>query len=218
MLDSLRRPIPPHLLLAGSAGITLAVALYCMAYTSFDGRGESLAESLAWALANVLPWLLAIEAGKKASSAIEAGGWLLAALVGSLALGYLFGASAGALDFEAVRRLPALAASAGGIAVLRSGFDRPARNGRELPLLPRQIDWVSAAGNYVELRAGPRTIVHRSSIAAVESELSPHGFVRIHRSLLVQRERIAKIRPQDIILHDGTHLRIGKRYRTALAA
>ena len=80
------------------------------------------------------------------------------------------------------------------------------------------VDWVSAAGNYVELRAGHRTIVHRSSIAAVESELSPHGFVRIHRSLLVRRDRIAKVRPQDIILHDGTHLKVGKRYRTALAA
>ena len=101
---------------------------------------------------------------------------------------------------------------------MRSGIDRQARAGRELPLLPRQIDWVSAAGNYVELRAGARTIIHRSSIAAMESELVPHGFVRIHRSLLVSRERIAKVRPQDIILHDGTHLKIGKRYRTALAA
>jgi DNA-binding LytR/AlgR family response regulator len=142
---------------------------------------------------------------------------LLLALVASLALGYLLGVSAGDWGFEAVRRLPALAASAGVIALLRSAIDRRSRTGRDLPLLPRQIDWVGAAGNYVELRAGDRTIVHRSSIAAVEKELAPHGFVRIHRSLLVRRERIAKVRPQDIVLHDGTHLKVGKRYRTALA-
>ena len=189
-----------------------------MAYTAFAGRGESAGEALAWAIANVLPWLLAIEASKRAASAVEAAGWLLVGLIGSLALGYLMGASAGALGFEAIRRLPALAASGAAVALLRSGINRQARNSRELPLLPRQIDWVSAAGNYVELRAGPRTIVHRSSIAAVENELAPHGFVRIHRSLLVRRERIAKVRPQDIILHDGTHLKVGKRYRTALAA
>lgn len=218
MLDSLRRPLPGHLLLAGSAGISLTVALYCIAYTSLAGRGESSVEAFGWAIANVLPWLLAIEAGKRAASAIEAVGWLVLALIGSLALGYLLAASTGDLGFEAVRRLPALIASVAGIALLRSGIDRRGRASQELPLLPRQIDWVSAAGNYVELRAGARTIIHRSSIGAVESALAPHGFVRIHRSLLVSRERIAQVRRQDIVLHDGTHLKVGKRYRTALAA
>jgi DNA-binding LytR/AlgR family response regulator len=218
MLDSLRRPVPGLLLLLGSVVTSVAVAFYCVAYTSLAGRGESAVEAFGWAIANVLPWLLSIEAGKRAANVMAAAVWLALAMLGSLVLGYLFAASAGDLGFEAVRRIPALAASAAGIALLRSGIDRQGRNGRELPLLPRQIDWVSAAGNYVELRAGARTIVHRSSIGAVESELAPHGFVRIHRSLLVSRERIAKVRPQDIILHDGTHLKIGKRYRTALAA
>ena len=107
----------------------------------------------------------------------------------SLLLGFLAGAS----DpwFEAVRRVPALAAALAVVALLRS---RIAQSGAsaEMPLLPRQIDWVRAAGNYIELRASGRTIVHRSSIGAAERDLAKHGFVRIHRSTLVRRDRIAR--------------------------
>jgi DNA-binding LytR/AlgR family response regulator len=60
--------------------------------------------------------------------------------------------------------------------------------------------------------------VQRASIGSVERELATHGFVRIHRSTLVRRDRIARIRPHDVVLHDGTHLPVGKRYRAALAA
>lgn len=96
-----------------------------------------------------------------------------------------------------------------------------ARTDREagpLPLLPRQIDWVQAAGNYIELRAGERTIVHRTSLGAAERDLAGHGFVRIHRSTLVRRDRIARVRPRDVVLTDGTHLKVGKRFRSQLSA
>ncbi len=86
----------------------------------------------------------------------------------------------------------------------------------QLPLCPSQVDWVSAAGNYVELRSGGRAVLHRAPISHVQAELERHGFVRIHRSILVRRERIARVRPNDVILHDGTCLKTGKRYRSSL--
>lgn len=217
MLDLLRRPLPANWLIGGTLAAALIVALYCVAYTAFAGRAETFGESLGWAITNICPWLLAIEAGKRARTGLDSAGILAAALVASLMLGYLTGVSNEALAFEAVRRLPALGFSAAAVALLRSWLGRSASDNGEIPLLPRQIDWVRAAGNYIELRAAGRTVVLRSSIAAAERKLAEHGFVRIHRSILVRRDRIARVRPQDVVLVDGTHLRIGKRYRAALA-
>ncbi len=216
MLERLRRPLSARSLALGVAAAVLLVALYCVAYTALADRPESIGEALAWAVANLCPWLIAIEAGKRSATWPTAGAAGAAAFVGSLMLGYAFGVSDDELAFEAVRRLPGLTLSAAAILVLRSGLGQPAGPGAAIPLLPRQIDWVRAAGNYIELRAQGRTIVHRSSIAAAERDLAKHGFVRIHRSTLVQRDRIARVRTEDVVLFDGTHLKVGKRYRTAL--
>lgn len=215
MLQALRRPIPNRLLLVWSAAATFAVALYCIAYTYYAGSAENLGDALGWAIANVLPWLFAIEAGKRAPTWKAAAAVLLAAAGVSIMLGYLLTVSADGAAFEMVRRLPPLAFSAALIAILRSGVGGSGATDT-IPLLPGQIDWVRAAGNYVELRAGGRTIVHRLPIGEAERSLAAHGFVRIHRSILVRRDRIARIRPNDVVLSDGTHLKIGKRYRSRL--
>ncbi|HET7708760.1 MAG TPA: LytTR family DNA-binding domain-containing protein [Sphingomicrobium sp.] len=216
MLDALRRPLSLPALLAGVTVAALLVAAYCLGYTALAGRPETLTQSLGWAIANVIPWLLAIESGKRVSHLPSMIIVLGAALLGSILLGYALGVSDDPLPFEAWRRAPALATVAGLIALLRSPVGRRERNGGEIPLLPRQIDWIQAAGNYVELRASGQTVVHRSSISAAERDLAMHGFIRIHRSTLVQRDRIARVRRHDVILTDGTHLKIGKRYRATL--
>ena len=217
MLKALRRPLTLTQLAALVAGVALAVALYCLAYTALAGRPESLPAALAWAAANICPWLLAIEAGKRSPDWRGAVLALAIASAASIVLGYALGPSRAGLAFEVLRRLPALAASTAAIALLRSRFGAGAETGQDIPLLPRQIDWVRAAGNYIELRAGQRTIVHRGSIGAAERNLALHGFVRIHRSTLVRRDTIARVRPQDVVLRDGTHLKVGKRYRAALS-
>jgi hypothetical protein len=217
MLDALRRPLPWPVMAAGIAALALGVALYCLSYTWLAGRPESIGQSLSWAVANICPWIAAIEAGKRARGPAQVVAALGIGLIGSLALGYLLQTSADPLAFEAVRRLPALAASGAAIAMLRSPVGQKGTTA-QMTLLPRQIEWVRAAGNYVEVRAGGRTIVQRASIGVLERELAKHGFVRIHRSLLVQRDRIARVRAQDLVLRDGTHLPVGKRYRAALAA
>lgn len=216
MLDTLRRPLPFPILLVGVIGAGLAVAIYCIGYTALAGRPESVGNALGWSIANVVPWLLALEAGKRAPDWTVAGLALLAAMLASIAFGYVLAVSADPLPFEAWRRVPALVASGAAIFLLRSAIGRKEQAGGDIPLLPRQIDWIQAAGNYVELRASGQTIVHRSSISAAERDLANHGFVRIHRSTLVRKDRIARVRPHDVILTDGTHLKIGKRYRATL--
>lgn len=218
MLDTLRRPLPPLVLAGGIATGALLVAFYCLGYTALAGRPESFGSALAWAIANICPWLLAVEGGKRAAGWPASLGILTLTLIGSVVLGYTLKVSTDPLAFELWRRVPALAATGALVTLLRSQLGRRKMNGSAIPLLPRQIDWIRAAGNYVELRASGQTIVHRGSMSAVERDLADHGFVRIHRSTLVRRERIARVRPHDVILADGTHLKIGKRYRATLSA
>ena len=59
-------------------------------------------------------------------------------------------------------------------------------------------------------------LIRRIPLRAMGRELRGRGFVRIHRSRLVRRDRIALVRPHDVILVDGTSLKTGKRYRSAL--
>ena len=219
MLALLRDPLPPARLALLSAGVAAAVAVYCLGYTALAGRPETVAQSFGWAIVNILPWIPALELAKGAERWTGVAAALLAGLAASLALGFLLIDASGSLGFETWRRVPALAAVVVAAVALRWTNARARRAANDpLPLLPRQIDWVRAAGNYVELRSGGRTIVHRASIGAAERDLADHGFVRIHRSILVRRDRIARIRPQDVVLVDGTQLKIGKRYRSDLAA
>jgi len=81
------------------------------------------------------------------------------------------------------------------------------------------IDWVAAAGNYVELHIGPKSHLMRKTMNTVEAKLDPQRFLRIHRSAIVNVERIKELRPRHygdhkIVLSSGTQL-ILKRCHTA---
>jgi hypothetical protein len=214
MRQALLQPLKLHAALLAALSIVVGVALYCLTYTALAGGAESFGQSVVWAAVNVLPWFLAFECGKRARDWRGKAAVLLAALLLSLALSFLPG---GGLTFELVRRLPSLAIVAvllwlGSLLARKAALPATA----QLPLLPSQIDWVSAAGNYVELHGCGRTILVRSSLAAVADQLAPCGFVRVHRSRLVRRDRIVRVRQADVLLHDGTSIRIGKRYRSAI--
>lgn len=60
-------------------------------------------------------------------------------------------------------------------------------------LAPDEIERAEAAGNYVELHTIGGTLLHRMTLAALESDLAPHGFVRIHRSRLVRRDAVTAV-------------------------
>jgi DNA-binding LytR/AlgR family response regulator len=121
------------------------------------------------------------------------------------------------LVFELVRRVPGLVVVSALLIIGRMlPGDRLNAATASLPLPPAQIEWIAAAGNYVEIHSAGRTILHRAPISGVEAELGPHGFVRVHRSTLVRRDRIARVRRLDIVLQDGTSLRTGQRIRSGL--
>ena len=94
-------------------------------------------------------------------------------------------------------------------------------NGRVHVLDPLKIDWVEAAGDYVTIHAAGKSHLVRDSLRNIETRLAPHGFLRIHRSTLVKlatiRELIAKDSgDHEVVLHDGTVLRLSRNYKDAL--
>jgi DNA-binding LytR/AlgR family response regulator len=97
------------------------------------------------------------------------------------------------------------------------------RNGAAtLYLAPADINFVEAAGNYVEVHAGAKTHLVRGTMAAWESRLTGLGFVRVHRSRLVNRAKIAAFKPTasgdlEIALLDGRTIIGSRRYRAQLA-
>ncbi len=88
-------------------------------------------------------------------------------------------------------------------------------------LAPGDVLWVEAAGNYVEFHTPARTHLVRGTLAAWAGRLQARGFVRVHRSRLVNRAAIASIKPTpsgdvEITLNDGRALAGSRRYREAL--
>lgn len=86
-------------------------------------------------------------------------------------------------------------------------------------LAPEEIDWVDAAGNYVELQTRRGPVLHRATLASVGDVLATHGFVRIHRSRLVRRAAVRSIESTpagdfELVLADGRRLAGSRRFRT----
>ena len=85
------------------------------------------------------------------------------------------------------------------------------------------IDWCEASGNYVRLHVGPQSHLMRDTMAHVESNLDPHQFVRIHRSAIVNVDRIQELQSSFngeymVILRGGARLTLSRGYRDALQA
>ena len=97
------------------------------------------------------------------------------------------------------------------------------KNGALLFLKIGEIDWMEAADNYVVLHRGRETFMVRATMADLESKLDPSLFVRIHRSAIVNLDRVKELRPwfrgdYRIILGDGTQLTLARSQRGNLEA
>ena len=111
---------------------------------------------------------------------------------------------------------------------LRADRKRPDRllirsAGRIFFLDVEEIDWVEAEGNYLSLHAGEATHLVRETMSSMEERLGPSGFVRIHRSTIVNLNRLKELRPwfegeSIAILKGGKKLPVGKSYRRKLAS
>ena len=93
--------------------------------------------------------------------------------------------------------------------------------GRLFFLRTDEIDWVEAAGNYVRLHVGPGSHLLRETMNAIEGRLDPEKFFRIHRSRIVNMERIQELQPwlngeYAVLLRTGTRLTLSRGYREKL--
>lgn len=94
-------------------------------------------------------------------------------------------------------------------------------NGRIFFLKAEESDWIEAEGNYVRIHAGKETHLIRETITSLENQLNPKKFLRIHRSTIVNIDRIKELQPwfhgdYRILLKDGTQLTMSRSYREKL--
>jgi two-component system LytT family response regulator len=90
--------------------------------------------------------------------------------------------------------------------------------GRVSFLTVAEIDWIEAADYYACLHVGSKTHLLRRSMNELESDLDPGMFCRVHRSTIVNLERIRELRfdsggEYEVVLEDATRLRLSRRYR-----
>lgn len=109
------------------------------------------------------------------------------------------------------------------MAVPRKAPDRVAvrTNGRVVFVKLGEIDWIEASDNYVCLHCGRDTHVLRETMSDLESRLDASRFIRVHRSAIVNIDRIRELQPwfrgdYRVILHDGTELTLTKSHREKL--
>lgn len=93
--------------------------------------------------------------------------------------------------------------------------------GRDFLVAARDVEWLQASGNYVNLRVRGHDYPLRSTLAGIEEKLDPARFARIHRSYMVNLDQIASIEPLDtgdarVHLKDRTVLPCSRRYRDLL--
>lgn len=109
---------------------------------------------------------------------------------------------------------------------LEARKERPTRlviraAGRITFLRVDEIDWIEAADNYVRVHVGKEAHLMRETLQSLEKRLDPEQFLRIHRSHLVNLERIRELRPifhgdYLVKLMNGTELTLSRNYREKL--
>jgi two-component system, LytTR family, response regulator len=98
----------------------------------------------------------------------------------------------------------------------------PVRVGQRTELVKiENIDWIESAGNYVTLHVGAQEHLLRETLSELESRLPPRQFVRVHRTAIVNLDRIQSLVPTPhgdhrLILRDGRELTLSRTYRARL--
>jgi two-component system LytT family response regulator len=119
------------------------------------------------------------------------------------------------LQHDGVRPIPAKEESASDRILVKS-------SGEIFFLKAEEIDWIEAEGDYMKFHVGGRAHLMRETMARLESRLDPKRFIRIHRSTIVNIDRLRKLSPSfageyAVILHDGTKLKLSRGYHERIA-
>lgn len=93
--------------------------------------------------------------------------------------------------------------------------------GSEFLVPARDIEWLEASENYVNLHVRGRVYPLRSTMAAIQERLDPQRFVRVHRSHIVNLDYLDQIEPLEtgdarLVLKDGSRVPCSRRYRGGL--
>lgn len=93
--------------------------------------------------------------------------------------------------------------------------------GKEFLIAARDIEWLEAAENYVNLHLRGHVYPLRSTMAAIEQRLDPQRFVRVHRRYILNLDQLVQIEPLDsgdarLLLKDGSRIPCSRRQRGAL--
>src|SRR5580704_8741975 len=95
-------------------------------------------------------------------------------------------------------------------------------NDRVILLRTDEVDWIEAEGKYIKLHTGKAHHLLRESISTLETRLDPRKFLRIHRSFIVNIDRIRELEPwfhgeYRVVLTDGTRLMLSRGFKKKLA-
>ena len=112
---------------------------------------------------------------------------------------------------------------------------RPATDGRPRPqeliavrdgaqiliLRTEELDWMESESNYVRLHVGKKTYLARTTLRSLEDSLDSQSFARVHRTAIVNANRILRLIPWNhgdmrITLRDGTEINLSRRYKDRL--
>ncbi|MCX6952755.1 MAG: LytTR family DNA-binding domain-containing protein [Verrucomicrobia bacterium] len=122
------------------------------------------------------------------------------------------------------------------LTMLQQGGERPAppkedasgdrilikSSGEIFFLKAEEIDWIEAEGDYMKFHVGGRAHLMRETMARLEARLDPKRFIRIHRSTIVNVDRLRKLSPSfageyAVVLQDGTKLKLSRGYHERIA-
>ena len=83
------------------------------------------------------------------------------------------------------------------------------------------IDWIEAAGVYVNLHVAGKELLYRTALNELADHLDPKRFIRVHRSAIVNLESILQLEPLshgefDVVLKNGSRTRVSRTYRALL--
>lgn len=200
--STLRRALPAHLLATGAFTLAHVLGMTVMRQVAYAAAGLTY---------DVGPWpnALAYEYLKDSR-----------AYAGMLATVYLYRFMLLRLQGEA----SLLAAPDEGEPV--DSIERPQRLlvkklGKEFLINLNDVEWMEAAGNYVNLHIAKRAYPLRETMANLALRIDPERFIRVHRSYMVNLDHIAEIEPLDagdarIRLKDDTRIPFSRRCRSAL--
>jgi DNA-binding LytR/AlgR family response regulator len=127
---------------------------------------------------------------------------------------------------DAFRRLQELTGQLNALRESRLPSAAPAlwvhQRGQMVRIALETLEWIRAEGEYVRLHVREQSFLLRNSITALADQLSSEGFIRIHRSTIINQTRLSALRSSragmKVVLESGEELPVGRKYRSAVRA